>query len=278
MRPPPPHITDPVFLERFEVGDWLARGGMADVYRAKDRLGMQADCVVKVANGTRSSQWLRQEAQLLTALRHRHIVRLLARGDTTDGHTILALEFIDGPSYKHVLQRGAWKLDELIRWIGQLCDALTCAHGQGIIHGDLKPANIRIRSADQSLCLLDFGLHAPPVYRTVTAEKNAILGSPRFIAPEHIRAQPVDGRSDVYGLGVLLYRSLTGAYPYQGQTKIETLAAHLFHAIPSFKERATKPILGRNLEDVVRQCLAKDPADRFQTVEQFYAALCASAT
>jgi serine/threonine-protein kinase len=265
-------------LNRYEVGDWIARGGMSNVFHGIDTIGEHNSCVLKIASTQNDSKWLTQEGNLLSVLKHTGIVSLLDHGNHNDGRAVLVLKHVQGLSFKEVLQRGAWKVEDLTQWFFEICEALTAAHKLGIIHGDLKPSNIMVRSSTNSICLLDFGLHAPERLRTALADKKAVLGSPRLIAPEHIRGETLDRRTDVYGVGVLLYRTITGAYPFQGHTKVETLAAHLFQSMPPFSEKAIKPILTPQLEPVVTRCLMKDPADRYESVQELYSALVASLT
>jgi serine/threonine-protein kinase len=246
---------------------------MSHVYLGFDDIDELGPVAVKIAKDLKSSRWLSQEARVLGALKHPNIVRLLDQGSLPDGRTVNILEFVDGVSLKQVFQRGAWRLRDLLSWIEQLCDALGHAHAIGVVHGDLKPTNIHIRAADDSCCLCDFGLHAPESLRTVFPDEAMVLGSPRFIPPEHIRGEPLHQPADVYGLGVLVYRAITGAYPFQGHTKIETLAAHLFADFPPFSERAVKPVLAPELEPVLRCCLEKDPEARYPSTSTFYEAV-----
>lgn len=273
MRKTVPDSIPAQVLGRYRIERPLAEGGMAWVYLAHDEQEDGPAVAVKFAKDLQCSRWLGQEASVLAALKHPHILTLLDSGALADGRQFNVFNYIDGPSLKQVFQQGAWRIGDLLGWFRELCDALGHAHAIGVVHGDLKPSNVLVRTQDNRCCLLDFGLHAPEALRTVSTNESIVLGSPRFIPPEHIRREPLGPAADVYGLGVLLYRAISGAYPFQGHNKVETLAAHLFRTVPPLAERARKPVLTPELEPVLRRALEKEPAARYQSTSDLYEAI-----
>jgi eukaryotic-like serine/threonine-protein kinase len=268
-----PNPVPAQILGRYRIERPLAEGGMAWVYLAQDEEEEGGPLAVKIAKDLQCSRWLSQEASVLAALQHPHILSILDSGTLEDGRKFNVFPLVDGPPLKQVFQRGAWRLMDLLAWFQQLCEALDHAHGLGVVHGDLKPSNVLVRAEDDSCCLLDFGLHAPESLRTVPHAESVVLGSPRFIPPEHIRGEALAATADVYGLGVLLYRAISGAYPFQGHNKVETLAAHLFATVPPLRERARKPVLFPELEPVIHRALEKDPTARYPTTIALYEAI-----
>ncbi|MCS6840416.1 MAG: serine/threonine protein kinase [Roseiflexus sp.] len=281
-------------IDRYEVTALLGRGGMAAVYRARDA-ALQRDVALKVlypqflADAALVERF-RREAVLAARLDHPGIVPIYDIGEF-DGLAFIAMRLIDGPSLADVLRvRQRLTIDETIALIDQLADALDYAHARGVVHRDIKPANILLEGLDISwdkrdpsvleqvrlttpgmrAILTDFGiakaLDAPGATTT-----GLLVGTPEYMAPEQIRGDTrIDGRADVYALGVVAFRCLTGRSPFEGTTQ-EVLLGHLEGALvdPS----ALVPTIPRSISAAIRLALARRPDDRYRTAGEFARAL-----
>jgi eukaryotic-like serine/threonine-protein kinase len=263
----------------YVVGACLGRGGMGEVYRARDtRLGR--DVALKVLPGRFAAdeerlERLRQEAQVLASISHPHIATIYGL-EEHDGVVALALELVEGPTLAARLREGPLPLDEVLRLGSQIAAALEAAHARGIVHRDLKPGNITL-TADGAVKVLDFGLALSPervdsdgarravtetTHRTTTREApGAVAGTAAYMSPEQARGQPVDARADLWAFGCVLYEMLVGRRAFGGATVTEILA-QVLEREPDFGRlpRDTPPALER----LVRRCLRKDPATRLR--------------
>jgi serine/threonine-protein kinase len=216
------------------------------------------------------AQRFRLEAETLATLDHPNIVTLYDYGEAEDSRFFLAMEYIDGPRYTDILSQGALAPDRTIQLILQVCGALRYAHKRGVIHRDLKPSNLLIRNDPESgerVKVVDFGLVKVTEIDVSLTREGLVLGSPHCMAPEQVRGSTtIDARADIYAIGILLFRSLTGAYPFHASTSTATMVAHLNEPIPSFASMAPGLVISPRLEPIVRKCLAKSPADRYADV------------
>ncbi|MFP2958929.1 serine/threonine-protein kinase [Myxococcus sp. 1LA] len=266
------------------VGDWVIEsrvhaGVTAWLYRAS-HLCTRAPAAVKVVRSefnyvTRVLRRFQQEADTLRALRHPHIVEVLDQGDLRDGRPWLAMEWLEGESVDRWLaRRGPFSLAEALTVMQELGAALHFAHGHGILHRDLKAQNVMVlpRGDGFTVKLVDFGIARvePPEGLTGLTTGGAVLGTPVSMAPEQIRGQAVDARTDLYALGVLLYQLLTGQLPFEGTSAVEVEEQHLHAPPPHLGERVQAPPA---LDAVVQRCLAKAPEDRWPDVPTFLDAL-----
>jgi serine/threonine-protein kinase len=248
-------------LGPYEVIGSVGAGGMGEVYRARDTR-LDRIVALKVSHEQFSAR-VEREARAIAALNHPHICHLYDIGPN-----YLVMEYLEG-THLH----GRLPLDEALKYTIQICDALEVAHSKGIIHRDLKPANILLTSA--GVKLLDFGLAqlaaAPAVPDDVTmnaglTQAGTILGTAAYMSPEQAAARPVDARSDIFSLGVVLYEMLSGRRAFNGDSSVAVMAAVLERE----PEQLDAPEAVRK---VVARCIRKSPAERFQSAAELRGAL-----
>lgn len=284
MEPGPPAALDPVLMAGLVLGQYriervLGRGGMGVVYLADDlRLGrkvaLKALAPEFTGNPAHRERLLR-EARAAAGLSHPGIAMVYAL-EEFDGHVFIAGEYVPGRTLREELDRGPLGPDRTIATAVQVARALAAAHDQGIVHRDLKPENV-IRTPGGDVKVLDFGLAR---IRDVPAElKNAtsrFMGTPAYMSPEQIRGEEVDGRSDVFALGTMIYELLTGSHPFVRSDAMSTLA-QILEVEPS---RLTVNRGGYahgevldSLDGIVRTCLQKDAAARWPSAHALAQAL-----
>jgi serine/threonine protein kinase len=253
------------FLDAYQLEELLGRGGMANVYRGVD-VRLKRTVAIKVIRAPFRSRAeyaarFKREAQAIAQLEHPNIVRLYQYGDA-NGLLYMAMEYIEGQDLHQVLNTmrtnpAAWSPRARCRLVREICTALDYAHSKGMIHRDVKPTNILIDKRGRAV-LSDFGL----VLLTDLGTGGTTFGSPQFIAPEQIvssaRAVP---QSDLYGLGVILYRMWTGRLPFDDPDPMVLAMQHMSDAPPS--PRDIEPAISLRLEQVLLKTLEKDPADRY---------------
>ena len=264
------------------VGPWrvielVGQGGMGIVYRAR-RLGGDGDgsspgpdVALKVLRATlvggQAERRFQREIEALRRLDHPGIARLLDAGADDDGTPWVATEFVAGSTLTRWRVASGADTTARVRLLAELCEAIQAAHDLGIVHRDLKPGNIFIAATapgEWRPVLLDFGI-ALDVAPDAPPPPARIVGTPEYMAPEQILGRPVDPRADIYGFGVLLFRAITGALPFQGATRRDLYRAHLEEPPPRMSD-----VLGAELplalEVTVARALAKDPEDRWPSV------------
>lgn len=267
-------------LEGHQLGVYMLRrllgqGGMAHVYLARDQR-LNRDVAVKVLDANLARQpgfreRFMHEARLAAALDHPHIVPIYDVGE--DPHLYLVMPFVSGGSVQQVLGRAPLPQAEVVSYATQVADALGYAHRAGVIHRDVKPANMLIH-ADGRILLSDFGLAkvwvgVPPR----PPRRHPDAGTPEYMAPEQVRGQS-GTRSDIYALGIVLYLLLTGRLPFTGPNEEAVMAAQVSQMPPPL--RAVNPHVSPAVEAVVLRAMAKHPDDRFQTSAQLSEALLAA--
>ena len=271
---------------KYRLEDKIARGGMGKVYLAT-QLPLGRKVALKVLMPSKNPNSFRQrfllEASTCAQLTYRHIVTVHDYGETEDGDLFMAMEYLDGENLGTILKRtGALSVERTCRIASQICRALRAAHRAGVVHRDLKPSNIMILADPEEeeeldfVKVVDFGLAKlfEDEQREVEITKTgAVLGSPRYMAPEQIRCKPVDPKTDIYSLGVIMYRMLTGVPPFDGVSTADILSQHLRDQPPGFEQVAPTRELPAELEVIVRRCLEKDPALRYQQVDELLADL-----
>ncbi|MBI1786247.1 MAG: PD40 domain-containing protein [Acidobacteria bacterium] len=270
-------------LSHYEILDKLGEGGMGVVYKARDT-ALNRFAALKVLSPERLSTDRRsrflQEAQAASSLNHPNIVTIYEAG-SDQGVDFIAMEFVAGRTLDHHVPSRGLRLDEAMRYAIPMADALAHAHAAGIVHRDLKPGNVIVNEQGAPK-LLDFGLaklthgggssgDAQTASGAPRTEDGAILGTVSYMSPEQARAEKVDGRSDVFAFGALLYEMLSGKRAFAGADKISTLAAILNQEPRPIHELAEG--LPHEAERIIARCLRKDPARRFQTMADLKVAL-----
>ena len=261
-----------VLRERYRLNSELGRGGMGVVYQATD-LDLHREVAVKVLSGATSATSdararLFREARAAAALNHPHIVSVHDVGEA-DGQPFFVMEYVGGPRLSHARPT---ELARIVDVAIQICAALDHAHTNGIVHRDLKPDNVLLSRNDQtsSVKLADLGI-ALPAYAARISQAGVIVGTAAYMAPEQALGQPVDARTDLYALGVLLYELTTGRLPFSGDDPLTIVSQHV-HA-PVVPPRVLRSDLPRSIEGIILRLLAKDPAQRFSSAEETRAAL-----
>jgi serine/threonine protein kinase/Tol biopolymer transport system component len=267
----------------YRVERLLGSGGSGEVWRAHDeRLGRDVAIKVLLPHFAADADRMRrfaQEARAAGALNHANIVAVYDVGEH-GGAPFLVTECLDGESLRKRLESGPLSVDDTLPIAVQIAHGLAAAHARGFVHRDLKPDNVFLR-ADGCVKILDFGLaklHRPKeggIAGTAHTLTGAIAGTPPYMAPEQVRGEAVDGRSDIFSLGAMLYEMLTGRRPFAGRSTIETLHAILtVDVAPVSHACATVPPA---LAHIVDRCLEKHPEKRFQNADELVVALEAAA-
>jgi serine/threonine protein kinase len=269
---------------RYRVGKRLGEGGMSYVYRAEEiETGRHVAVKIllpRLSRDPASVERLRREATIATKLDHPNVCPILRLGETADRLIYLVMPFLEGePLSEHETRRGPFPAAEAVPLLVQICNGLQHAHELQIIHRDLKPENVMLvpldgEGSEYRAVVMDFGLAKERRAGAEVAKLTAtgiVLGTPEFMSPEQIRGKPLDGRSDVYALGVLAFELLTGQLPFPGKSAQETMIARLRGA-PA-KLRDVRPELPVKLEAVLLKALAIDPAERFASMDEMAHAL-----
>jgi eukaryotic-like serine/threonine-protein kinase len=265
-------LIDRLFDKRYMIKRKLGSGGMADVYLAEDQeLGRRV--ALKLLDDRHASdeqfvERFRREAQSAAGLNHPNIVSIFDRG-RAEGTYYIAMEYLDGRTLKELLVRnGPTPVPIAIDYARQILGALAFAHRNGIIHRDIKPHNIVV-GGDGRLKVTDFGIARSGASQMT--EAGSIVGTAQYLSPEQARGAPVDPRSDLYSLGIVLYEMLTGTVPFTGDTPVEIAMKHLSQVpVPPSELRPEVP---HDFDAVVMRALAKDPDQRYASAEEMDADL-----
>jgi eukaryotic-like serine/threonine-protein kinase len=263
---------------RYEVQAAIGEGAMADVYRAYDP-GIDRVLAIKVLkaefrqNRQYAARFLR-EARAAGALSHPNIVTIYDVGEV-DGYPYIAMELLEGRPLDQVMQRERLSVESVLAVGTQLGEALNYAHGLGVVHRDIKPSNIMLAPDGRSIKILDFGIarvaEAEGDAETLKTQIGQVLGTPRYMSPEQALGGALDGRSDLFSAGVVLYELVTGQRAFAGSSAA-TLALQITQNDPRpIAELA--PDCPRGLEFIIGKLLAKKPEKRFATGEELAAAL-----
>jgi serine/threonine-protein kinase len=270
----------------YQVTGKLGQGGMGTVYAGVHPV-IGKKVAIKVLNATLSHdasivQRFVQEARSVNQIGHRNIVDIFAFGQLPAQHgarQYFVMEFLPGKSLSAKLKQGPLPYGEAFGILGEVCDALVAAHAEGIVHRDLKPDNIYLaenKAGDRTVKLLDFGIAkllntggeaGQPVHTTRTGVP---MGTPLYMSPEQCLGKPVDSRTDVYSLGVIMFEIFTGRLPFPGPSYIETVNGHLSSPPPRPTELCDMPA---SLEELILKAMEKDAANRPQSVVELRAQL-----
>ncbi len=253
-------------LGQYQITALLGRGGMATVYRAR-QTSIDRDVAVKVIKPDliESEEFkvrFNREAKVIAALSHPHILKVFDYGQHGDV-VYLVMELLSGGSLADLLRGGA-RLEpaEVARLLDQIASALDYAHRRGIVHRDLKPQNVLL-DEERNALLTDFGIAKLLSETTALTQSGIAMGTPAYMSPEQWRGQSVDGRADVYALGVMLYEMLAGRVPFMGDTPYSMMHMHIFEALPNI--RTARPELPEAVQSVLSVSMAKDRELRFNT-------------
>ena len=261
-------------LGPYRIINQIGKGGMATVYKAYqpsvDRYVAIKVLPSQLAESKEFATRFQQEARIIAKLEHPHILPVFDYGES-DGIPYFVMRYLEAGTLKERMEAGRpLPLNEIDRIFNQLADALSYAHSHGIVHRDLKPANALIDSYG-NIFLTDFGI-AKLLERASPrlTQTDAIMGTPAYISPEQAQAQPVDQRSDIYSLGIILYEMVTGRVPFMADTPLAIIFKHVSEPLPL--PSLIKPDIPSSIEQVILKALAKDPKDRFSTAAEFAAA------
>ncbi|MCR4489654.1 protein kinase, partial [Micrococcus luteus] len=269
--------------ERYRIGELIGRGGMADVFRGED-LRLHRPVAVKLmrrdlARDPHFQARFRKEARSAASLNHPSIVSVYDTGEVSleDGlHPVdcpfLVMELVSGRTLREILHaEGAVGTDRAVAWTRGVVEALEHAHEEGIVHRDVKPANVMVTDTG-TVKVMDFGIaHALADTSATTSQTQAVVGTALYLAPEQATGRTVDGRADLYAAGCLLFELLTGRPPFTGDTPLAVAYQHVREEPPAPSD--VDPDLPPAFDPVVLRALRKNPQDRFPTGAAFLAAL-----
>jgi serine/threonine-protein kinase len=292
--PKTPNLIGTTVEDRFEVLSLIGEGGVAFVYKARladhAKVAGQGERFVAIKVLKRHEQFsltdierLKREGRALQRLRHPNIVKAYSFGFLKTSEPYLVLDFLSGKSledyiYKSDLFSLSWTLNTFV----QICRGLACAHENGLIHRDLKPSNVMILDAEcdgATVKLLDFGTAKFTVSQPdelQLTKKGIIFGSPLYISPEQISGKTFDKRADIYSLGCLMYEALSGQVPHKGKNEMDTLMKHMHEQPKTFRELKIARDIPVEVENIVVQCMKKEPEERIQNVLEVEERLTAS--
>ena len=270
-------LSSGVRLGPYEILDAIGAGGMGEVYRARDTR-LERTVAIKILPAQFSSNPVRKqrferEAKTISSLNHPHICVLYDVGHQ-DGVDYLVMECVEGETLAKRLEKGGLPLEQVLKFGTQIADALDKAHRSGVVHRDLKPGNIMLTPTGAKL--LDFGLAKPVAplasMATLTAgvtqsspvtEQGAIVGTFQYMSPEQIEGKELDGRSDIFSLGAVLYEMLTGQRAFQGKSQLSVASAILEKEPTPIS--TVKPLTPPALDHAIKKCLTKLPEERWQS-------------
>ena len=266
-----------IFAGRYRIIKQIGRGGMADVYLAKDLILDGEEVAVKVLRTNYQTDPIavarfQREARAMADLDHPHIVRITDIGEE-EGQQYLAMEYVAGLDLKrYIKEHHPLSNEEAIRIMGQILLAMRLAHTRGIVHRDLKPQNILL-TPDGTAKVTDFGI-AVAFAETSLTQTNSMLGSVHYLSPEQARGSKATVQSDIYAMGIIFYEMLTGHIPYDGDSAVTIALQHFQKPLPSVI--AENPSVPQALENVVIKATAKKLTDRYKSVAEMYVDLSSS--
>lgn len=267
-------MTGRVIAGRYRLLDKLGEGGMGAVFRA-EQLSLKRVVALKLLRPALSDndelvRRFNAEAEMAARLSHPNTVTLYDFGQDSDGMLFIAMELIAGQSLRQTLGQGPMPLARIVAIADQICDSLGDAHQRGIVHRDLKPDNVMLSergSKRDIVCVLDFGIaklrdQRGDVTGVPITQAGALLGTPQYMAPEQIRGETVDGRADIYALGIILYEMLTGALPFEAPSLMAILSCHLLDTPIPPSQRRPDLAVPPAVEQLIMTMLSKAPGER----------------
>ncbi|MBO6936204.1 MAG: protein kinase [Deltaproteobacteria bacterium] len=280
----PDPLIGRVISDRFRIVSLIARGGMGKVYKA-EQAPLGREIALKILNpnyqGDHDPEFHKRfylEASICAKLTHPNTVTIFDYGRTDDDVYFIAMELLEGRTLHRALREDKRiPAERALHIARQVCRSLREAHGLGVIHRDLKPANIfLVKHGDERdfVKVLDFGLVKDLDSKGEDLTQTGLfMGSPKYMSPEQIRGENVDGRCDVYALGVILYEMLTGKVPFDRANSVNILMAHVHEAPPSIAEVAPEAGVEPHIEQIVLKAMAKNPDERFESMDAMLVAL-----
>ncbi|MGO9790461.1 MAG: protein kinase domain-containing protein [Solirubrobacteraceae bacterium] len=267
------HLETGSVVGGYRIDGLLSRGGMGMVYRATN-LALNRGYALKViapelAQDDQFRERFKREIRIAAALDHPNVVAIHYAGEH-EGMLFLAMDFVDGTNLREMIARdGALAPERAVAILAQVTSALDAAHHKGLVHRDVKPANILISEKDgvEHAYLTDFGLAKRFDNATAVTSKGAVVGTVDYMPPEQITGDSTDARTDIYALGCVFFQMLTGKVPYERDNSVATLFAHVYDSPPSLvgPAAAAHPTLG----PVIARAMAKSPADRYLSAGDF---------
>src|SRR5262245_4363095 len=259
-----------VIAERYELVELVGSGGMSSVYKAHDRL-LERNVALKLLHphyveDAEYVERFRREARAVAQLSHPNVVTVIDRGEA-DGHQFIVFEYVDGQNLKELIRRsGRLPVRRAVELALAVADGLAFAHQQGIVHRDVKPQNVLL-NGDGEAKVTDFGIaRSLEVERGVT-QTGTVMGTSNYLSPEQASGRAVGPRTDVYSLGIVLYELLTGEVPFPGENFVAVAMKHVNEPVPDL--RARRPDVPLRLAVAVDRALAKDPEQRFRSMDEF---------
>jgi eukaryotic-like serine/threonine-protein kinase len=262
-------IVGEVVAGRYELEELVGTGGMSSVYRARDRV-LDRHVAIKILHErfTRDEDYLerfRREARAAAQLSHPNIVTVIDRGDE-EGRPFIVFEFVDGETLKRLVEREApLPVGEALELSLQVAEALAFAHGRGVIHRDVKPQNVLL-AEDGRAKVTDFGIARSVDIDVAVTQTGTVLGTGDYMAPEQALGEQTSERSDVYSLGAVLYELLSGDVVFSGDSFVAVAMQHASAPPPSLLQR--RPDCPVRLAAAVDRCLAKEPEERFASMQE----------
>lgn len=276
-----------ILAGKYRVEAHIGSGGMSVVYKARDQV-LGRDVAIKMLSASRVSdeksvRRFHQEGTAVGRLNHQNIVSVFDVGLTESGEPFLVMDFASGKMLTDLVSfSGRCSASRALRLIDEVLDALIHAHEKGVVHRDLKPSNIIVSNpgeSNETVKVFDFGIAklmtGDEANNSELTQTGEIFGSPLYMSPEQCLGKALDGRSDIYSVGCILFELLVGHPPHQAETSVETIIKHVQETAPSLSEAFPGEKFPPGLEQLVEKALDKDPAKRFQSAREMKQAIAA---